>query len=276
VNALVERGRTPTEFVADGPRANNSDEFVQSLARGLSVIKAFDSNKSALTLSEVAAIAQLPRAAARRFLRTLVELDYMHFDGKQFRLLPRVLELGYAYLSSVGLPQVAQRHMEMVSNQVHESCSMAVLDGTDIVCIARVHARRIMSMWFNVGTRFPAYVTSMGRVLLGQQPEEWLADYLATASMPALTPRSVTDPKRLRAEIERARTNGYCIVDQELEIGIRTMAVPIHDPSGKVVAAIDLSAHASRGKIEVAKRELLAPLQLAAKAVEADLRVASR
>lgn len=247
-------------------------EFVQSLERGLAVIRAFDADHPELTLSEVARETGLTRAAARRFLLTLVELGYMRTDGRLFGLRPRVLELGYAYLSSLTLPEVAQPHLEALCAEVHESCSVSVLDGTDIVYVARVATKRIMTVAISVGTRFPAYATSMGRVLLAGQPADWLDDYLASVELRPLTRRTVTDPAKLRSTLTRIRTQGYAVVDQELEEGLRSMAVPIRDASGDVVAAMNLSARASRGSSEAIRRELLPPLRAAAAQMEQDLR----
>ncbi|WP_433125388.1 IclR family transcriptional regulator [Micromonospora sp. CA-240977] len=252
--------------------ATRSPEFVQSLERGLAVIRAFDGEHPQLTLSEVARRTGLTRAAARRFLLTLVELGYVHTDGRLFSLRARILELGYAYLSSLSLPEVAQRHMEALVAQVHESCSVSVLDGDEVVYVARVPTKRIMTVGISVGTRFPAYATSMGRVLLAAQPVEWLDDYLATAQLRPLTRRTVTDPAKLRAVLTKIATQGYAIVDQELEEGLRSVAAPIHGENGSVIAAVNVSAHASRGSFEMIRRELLPPLLAAAKRIEEDIR----
>jgi IclR family transcriptional regulator, pca regulon regulatory protein len=247
-------------------------EYVQSLERGLAVIRAFDADHSELTLSDVARATGLTRAAARRFLLTLVELGYMRTDGRLFGLRPRVLELGYAYLSSLTLPEVAQPHLEALCAEAHESCSVSVLDGTEIVYVARVATKRIMTVAISVGTRFPAYATSMGRVLLAGQPVEWLDEYLSTVELRPLTRRTITDPAKLRSTLTRIRTQGYAVVDQELEDGLRSMAVPIHDASGTVVAAMNVSARASRGSSETIRRELLPHLRAAAAQMEQDLR----
>ncbi|WP_244236196.1 IclR family transcriptional regulator [Micromonospora inaquosa] len=252
--------------------ATRSPEFVQSLERGLAVIRAFDGEHPQLTLSEVARRTGLTRAAARRFLLTLVELGYVHTDGRLFSLRARILELGYAYLSSLSLPEVAQRHMEALVARVHESCSVSVLDGDQVVYVARVPTKRIMTVGISVGTRFPAYATSMGRVLLAAQPVDWLDDYLATAQLRPLTRRTVTDPAKLRAVLTKIAAQGYAIVDQELEEGLRSVAAPIHGENGSVIAAVNVSAHATRGSFEMIRRELLPPLLAAAKRIEEDIR----
>lgn len=234
--------------------------FVQSLARGLAVIRAFDADHPELSLSDVARMTGLNRAAARRFLHTLVELEYVRTDGRRFSLGPRVLELGYSYLSSLTLPELALPAMERLVERVHESCSMAVLDGGEVVYVARVPTKRIMSVTISVGTRFPAYATSMGRVLLAHQPPDWLDSYLATARLEPLTPRTVTDPERLREILDQVRSDGYCLVDEELEVGLRSMAAPIRGKQGRVLAAINVSAHISRGPAELIRKDLLPPL----------------
>ncbi|MFI7551365.1 IclR family transcriptional regulator [Micromonospora sediminimaris] len=253
-----------------------SGEFVQSLERGLAVIRAFDAEHPQLTLSEVARATGLTRAAARRFLLTLVELGYVRTDGRLFSLRPRILDLGYAYLSSLSLPEVAQPHMEALVAQVHESCSVSVLDGDEVVYVARVPTKRIMTVGISVGTRFPAYATSMGRVLLAGQPPRWLDDYLATAQLRPLTRRTVTDPAKLRDILTKIANQGYALVDQELEEGLRSLAAPIHGDNGSVVAAVNVSAHASRGSFEMIRRELLPPLLATAKRIEEDLSAGPR
>jgi IclR family transcriptional regulator, pca regulon regulatory protein len=249
--------------------------FVQSLERGLAVIRSFDAAAPELTLSEVARAAGLTRAAARRFLLTLVDLGYVRTDGRLFALSPRVLELGYAYLSSLSLPEVAEPHLERLASEVHESSSVSVLDGGDVVYVARVPTSRIMTVAINVGTRFPAYATSMGRVLLAGLPADELDDYLARAALTRLTPRTATSATALRAEIERVRAQGWALVDQELEVGLRAVAAPIRDRTGRVVAAVNVSAHASRTSLDTMRRDLLPPLLAAAARIEADLQVAT-
>ena len=249
--------------------------FVQSLQRGLEVIRAFDADARELTLSDVARRTGMSRAAARRFLLTLVDLGYVRTDARYFSLSPRVLELGYAYLSSLSLPEVAEPHLEALVAEVRESSSLSVLDGPDIVYVARVPVSRIMTVAINVGTRFPAHATSMGRVLLAGLAEPELDAYLAQAELQRLSPRTVTSTSALRTELRRVRDQGWSIVDQELEEGLRAVAAPVRDASAKVVAAINLSAHASRSSIESMRRDLLPPLLATAARIEADVRVAS-
>ncbi|MQA11348.1 MAG: helix-turn-helix domain-containing protein [Pseudonocardiaceae bacterium] len=246
---------------------------VQSLERGLAVIRAFDARTPELTLSDVAKATGLTRAAARRFLLTLADLGYVRTDGKRFSLTPRVLELGYSYLSSITLPEVAQPHLERLSSEVHESSSVSILDGLDVVYVARVPVSRIMTVAINVGTRFPAYATSMGHVLLAGLDEGDLASYLDTAELEQLTPRSITSAADLRAELEKVREQGWALVDQELEQGLRSMAAPIRDRRGRVIAAINVSTQANRRSLGDMRRDICPPLLSAAARIEADLAV---
>lgn len=246
-------------------------DFVQSLERGLAVIRAFSATHPELTLSEVAAETGVTRAAARRFLLTLSELGYVRSDGRQFSLTPRVLELGYAYLSGLSLPAVAEPHLEALVAEVNESSSVSVLDGDDIIYVARVPTSRIMTVTISVGTRFPAFATSMGRVLLAGLPDDELEAYLAKVRLERLTPHTVPTVPALLAEINRARAQGWALVDQELEEGLRSIAAPIRDRTGRTVAALNISAAASRSSIEAIRRKLIPPLVATAARIEADL-----
>lgn len=259
-----------------GPAAVRAEHFVQSLERGLMVIRAFSPRTPSMTLSEVARVTGLTRAAARRFLLTLADLGYVRTDGRQFALTPRVLELGYAYLSSAGLPEVAQPHLERLVAQVRESSSVSVLDGDDVVYVARVSTSRIMAVAISVGTRFPAYATSMGRVLLSGRTPADLDEYLERVEVYRLTSHTVASPARLRAEIDRVRNQGWALVDQELEEGLRSVAAPIRDRRGRVVAAVNVSVHAARTSIEDIRRDLLPALLATAARIEADLEIATR
>jgi IclR family transcriptional regulator, pca regulon regulatory protein len=238
----------PSSSSSDGG-GERAPHFVQSLARGLSVIRAFDEHNVELTLSDVARATGLTRAAARRFLLTLADLGYVRTDGRWFSLSARVLELGYAYLSSLSLPEVAEPHLERLVAEVHESSSVSVLDGEDIVYVARVPTARIMTVSIDA--------------------------YLDRVDLLPLSPRTVTSPDILRSELAKVRRQGWALVDQELEEGLRSVAAPIRDRSGKTVAAMNLSAHASRMTIAAARRDLIPPLLATAGKIEADLRVAS-
>jgi len=246
--------------------------FVQSLDRGLRVIRALSSDEPQ-GLSEVARATGLSRAAARRFLLTLVALGYVRQTNGRFELTPRVLELGYAYLSSLTIPEVALPHVERLVAHVQESSSVSVLDGDDVVYVARVPTQRIMSVAINVGTRFPAHATSMGRVLLAALPYEDLDERLGRVQLRRLTDRTLDSRQGLRAEIERVRRQGYAIVDQELEEGLRSIAVPIHDGTGKVAAAINVSTQASRTPITELRQRLLPALRETAAHIDQDLAV---
>lgn len=250
--------------------------YVQSLERGLAVIRAFDARHPELTLSDVARACGLTRAAARRFLLTLTDLGYVHTDGRLFSLAPRVLELGYSYLSSLSLPEVAEAHLERLVAEVRESSSMSVLDGDDIVYVARVPTSRIMRVAINVGTRFPAYATSMGRVLLAGLSGDDLEAYLARVELEPLTDRTIRTTAALRAEIGQVRLQGHAVVDQELEEGLRAIAAPIHNRAGHVTGAVNISVHAARATVDDIRDRFLPPLLAATAAIEADLRISSR
>ena len=252
----------------DQPRGGH---FVQSLERGLAVIRAFSAERPSMTLSEVARETDLTRAAARRFLLTLADLGYVRTDGRLFSLTPRVLDLGYAYVASAGLPDVAQPHLQDLSVRVHESASASVLDGDEVLYVARSAASRIMTVSVTVGTRFPASATSMGRVLLAGRDDEELDPYLERVELPALTRFTLTDAGQLRAELERVRGQGYALVDQELEEGLRSLAMPVRDRSGEVVAAVNISAHANRTSIDQVEEDLLPELRTTAERIESDL-----
>jgi IclR family pca regulon transcriptional regulator len=251
-------------------------DFVQSLERGLAVIRAFDSTHHELTLSDVAAATGVTRAAARRFLLTLTELGYVRSDGRYFSLSPRVLELGFAYLSSLSLPEVAEPHLEALVAEVNESSSVSVLDGPDVVYVARVPTSRIMTVAISVGTRFPAYATSMGRVLLASQSEDEVDGYLDGVHLDRLTSRTIASVAAFRAELVKVRAQGWALVDQELEEGLRAVAAPIRDRAGRVVAAVNISAHASRASLESMRRDLVPPLLATAARISADLPFTTR
>jgi IclR family transcriptional regulator, pca regulon regulatory protein len=252
--------------------AERNPDYVQSLERGLAVIRAFGAENPELRLSDVARATGLTRAAARRFLLTLVRLGYVRQDGGTFSLRPRVLELGYAYLSALSLPEVAMPHMETLVADVNESSSVAVLDDVDIVYVARVPTRRIMTITIAVGTRLPAYATSMGRVLLAGLDEDALSERLQRIEIEPLTAMTVRDLEALRQRIDEVRNAGWAAVDQELEQGVRSAAVPIRDASGVVVAALNVSVHATRMTMQGLRRQVVPKLLRTAEAIEVDLR----
>ncbi|KPI14696.1 beta-ketoadipate pathway transcriptional regulator PcaR/PcaU, IclR family [Actinobacteria bacterium OK074] len=253
--------------------AARAPHFVRSFERGLAVIRAFDADHPARTLSEVARACGLPRAAARRFLLTLADLGYVHTDGRHFRLTPRVLELGYGYLSGSTLPQIAEPHLDQLVERVRESSSLCVLDGDDVVYVVRVPVRRIMAATITVGTRLPAHVTSVGRVLLAHLPDAEITTRLARADLRPLTARTLVTPDALHAELHRIRRQGWAVVDQELEEGLRSVAAPVRDRVGQVVAGVNIAVHAGRNSLESVRHELLPQLLATAARIEGELRV---
>jgi IclR family pca regulon transcriptional regulator len=246
-------------------------EFVQSLERGLAVIRAFDRDHPRLTLAEVAKLTGLTRATARRILHTLEALGYARSDGRDFELTPRVLDLGYAYLSSMDLSSIAEPPMEALTQQTSEASSVAVLDGSEIVYVARVPTKRIMAISLGLGSRLPAYATSMGRVLLAALPREEVDALIGPGPLPALASRTITTPAGLHDELDRVRKQGWALVDQELEDGIRSIAAPLRNRSGRVIAAINLSSHAGRVSLETIRKEFLPALLQTAETINEQL-----
>ncbi|WP_228120880.1 IclR family transcriptional regulator domain-containing protein [Streptomyces fagopyri] len=245
-------------------------EFVESLARGLMVITAFGEGRSALTLTDVARATGLARATARRALITLEHLGYVTAHAHVFRLTPRVLGLGFPPLSRTSLPEIAAPHLTGLSQRLHESVSLAVLTGDEIQYTARIATSRILSVHISVGTRLPAYATSLGRVMLADLPEP------PPTELRPLTPRTITDPGRLKAVLDRVREDGYAFVDAELEEGLRSIAVPVRERGGRVVAAVNVAMHSSRRTSAQCVDEVLPELLATAGSIEADLRVAGR
>lgn len=236
----------PAEAAKGGTDEVADPNFMTSLARGLSVIRAFTEREPNLTIAEIAKITGLPRAAARRCLLTLMQLGYAGSDGRTFFLKPKILALGYSFLSSAPLATILDPLIEQVSGAVQESCSAGVLDDDDVVYIARAATKRIMSVGLNVGSRLPAYCTSMGRVLLAAIPEADLDAYLGRVPLKPFTERTIIVRDTLKRELERVRERGFSLVDQELELGLRSIAVPVRTANGSVVAAINVSAQAAR------------------------------
>jgi IclR family pca regulon transcriptional regulator len=235
------------------------------------VLCSFSAEHPSRSLSEISRETGLPRAAVRRALLTLQHLDYVGETAGEFWLRPRVLELGYAHLSSLSLKEIAEQHLEALSAEVGTSASMSVLDGEDVVYVARVPAAQVMTVSINLGTRFPAYATSMGRVLLAGLTDQELHDFLAAVIIEPLTSRTVTDREVLRERLLRVRRQGWAFVDQELEEGLRAIAVPVRNQSGHTVAAINLSCHASRADLSTIRRTLLPPLLATAARIEDEL-----
>ncbi len=240
-------------------------DYVGALASGLEVLQTFDAEHPRMTLSEVAARTGMDRAKARRFLLTLHALGFVKRSGRQFELTPRVLQLGYAYQASNQYRAVIQQYLEDITAELGESSSLAVLDGDEVVYVVRSAARhRLMAITLSVGTRLPAAYTSMGRVLLGQLPEPELDAFLDRVQLSALTPSSITERDRLRADILRVRAQGYSMVDQELDLGLRSVAVPVFAGNGELLGAINVSTNAARVSMDTLMDVYLPRLQSAA------------
>ena len=222
------------------------DSYVQSFARGLEVIRSFSASAPRQTLTEVATRAGLTRAGARRILLTLQTLGYVRSDGKLFTLTPRILDLGFAYLSSMPIWNVAEPAMEALVEEVKESCSAGVLEGTDIVYVLRVSTRKIMRNTLGVGSRLPAYCTSLGRMLLAGLPDEQVLKLLRASPIEARTRHTITEVDALLAKVQQARRQGWCLVNQELEEGLVSMAAPIVDRTGATIAALNISGQVNR------------------------------
>ncbi|WP_228876089.1 IclR family transcriptional regulator [Paraburkholderia saeva] len=255
--------------LAETPEAPDKpgDSYVQSFARGLAVIRAFNAERPEQTLTDVAAAAGLTRAGARRILLTLQTLGYVEAEGRLFRLTPKILDLGFAYLTSMPFWNLAEPVMEELSGKVHESCSAAVLDRTEIVYVLRVPTHKIMTINLSIGSRLPAYCTSMGRVLLSALDDETLDATLGATQLYAHTPRTVTDKDELKKLIAQVRRQGWAIVDQELEGGLISLSAPIRNRQGRVIAAMNISGNAQRNSAKQMVKAFLEPLQHAAQTV---------
>ena len=240
--------------------------FMTSLARGLAVIQAFSTQKRQLTISQISTKTGFSRAAVRRCLYTLIKLGFAGSDDSHnFFLQPRVLALGHSYISSMPLAASAQPVLDHVSQVLHESCSIATLEGLDIIYVARANVTRIMSIDLGVGSRLPAFCTSMGRVLLANLPPAELESFFERVQLTRHTSRTIVTAEKLRQALRLVARNGYSLVDQELEIGLRSMAVPIENPSGKVVAALNVGAHAQRLSIQELQNKFLPQLRATAR-----------
>jgi IclR family pca regulon transcriptional regulator len=251
--------------------STDEKQSLQSLERGIAVIQVFSREHPALTLSEVARLAGITRATARRILLTLEKLGHVRSDGRLFSLTPRVLTLGWAYLSSLNLSEIAQPVMEELARQTKESCSAATLDLPDIVYVARVPTGRIMTITLGVGSRLPAHATSMGRVLLADLPPDELDRFLAEHPLERYTERTIAGEERLRAELTAVREQGWALIDGELEIGLRSIAAPIRGADGRTIAALNTSAAAPRVSLEEFRGRFLSALLDAAAAISANL-----
>jgi len=272
----VKRGMTASYerramSIAQGKRPDDARDFVASLEKGLAVIEAFDIGRPRLTLADVARITGITRAAARRYLRTLTRLGHAEFDGRYFSLTPRILRLGYAYLASASIPSRLQPFLEDVSRQTGESSSAAVLDGDEIVYVARSATSRIMSIGLGIGSRLPVYCSSLGRVLLAHRPQAEIEAYLDRVRLEARTPHTVTDRGRLLAILQEVRERGFASVDEELELGLRSIAVPVRQEGEVPGIAINIGTQAARVPPAEMIERLLPVLQAAGRAIRYSL-----
>ncbi|THG81902.1 IclR family transcriptional regulator [Pseudomonas sp. A-1] len=244
----------PQQLAVEQIKAYAGDpNFMSSLARGLAVINAFQERKRHLTIAQISHRTGIPRAAVQRCLYTLMQLGYVATDGRTYALLPKVLTLGHAYLSSTPLAVSAQPFLDRISEQLHEACNLATLEGDEVLYIARsAIPQRLISVDLSVGSRLPAYCTSMGRILLAALDDDSLRAYLTRADLKPRTSRTLHTPEVLWECLMQVREQGWCIVDQELEQSLRSVAVPVRDASGQVLAAMNVSTHAGR----VSRQEL--------------------
>lgn len=261
------------------PLRGNSDpwkgdpNFMASLARGLEVLQAFTPQRRLMSVSQISQRTGIPRAAVRRCLFTLSKLGFVYAeDGKNFELRPRILSLGHNWLGATPLASSSQPVLRQLSHTLNESCSMAVLDGDDILYIARASVSRIMTIDLHIGSRLPASTTSMGRVLLSGLANEPLNDYLARLTQLRYTSHTLVSSSTLRDELARVRLQGYAINDQELEIGLRSLAVPLSAPDGRIVAALNVGVHAGQVSADMLRQHHLPLLQEAAREISLLLR----
>lgn len=270
---MAEKPKSKTvaaESPALAPAGIALRDYVQSLERGLAVLKSLGTS-SGLSLAEVARTTSMTRAAARRFLLTLEAMGYVGKTDGSFYLLPKTLELGYSYLASQSLAQVAQPHLQRLANKIGESCSVLEYAGGSIIYIARVTVNRLVGANLSVGSTLPAYCTSAGRILLAALPEADLAAYLRDTPFSRLTPKTIVGAASLRREIERARRQGWYLINEELEIGARALAVPLRNSAGRTTAAINVSCYAGRITAERMRSDFLPEMLRTAQAVEAEM-----
>ncbi len=248
----------------------NRSDFVNSLAKGLAVIACFDSINPELTISQVAELNDLSRASARRILLTLTALGYVKERGTKYSLSPKTLSLGYGFLASAGVADVIAPHIAELSADIRESVSAAVLEGSEIIYVARSAPAKVMQIRIAIGTRFPAAATSLGRALMADLPESDLIEVLKSKPPQMATPFTKTAIKDLMAEMEAVRKQGFAVVDQELELGLKSISVPIRDQSREIVAAINIATVGKTSKTTL-ERSLLPALKACAKEIEAEL-----
>lgn len=271
----INKVKTPPTAKPNKPSAlpPPNDQFVQSFARGLAVIRAFGPKASEMTLTEVADRTGLTRAGARRILLTLQHLGYVAANDRKFYLTPRILDLGYSYLSSMKLWDFAEPAMEELVDKVHESCSVSVLDGTEIVYVLRVPTRKIMTINLSIGSRLPAFCTSMGRVLLGDLDDAALEAVFSQSEFKPYTKNTVTNPARLKKIIAEDHKKGWSVVNQELEEGLCSIAVPLIDFNGRTIAAMNIGGNVTRTSEADLIKKVLPELQTAANKINTALRI---
>jgi IclR family transcriptional regulator, pca regulon regulatory protein len=257
------------------PGTTDGVERLEQLERAMAVLESFDRDHPAMTLSEVAELTGMTRAAARRILLTLRSLGHLKSNGREFSLTPKVLDLGWNYFASLGVDEIARPVLADLVRQINESCSMSTLDLPDVVYVARVHPKRVMTMGGGVGSRLPAATTAAGRVMLAAGGGTVLEQYLGGRPLQQHTPRTVTDPDRFRAVLDTVRNQGWCLVDQELEIGLLALSVPVTGRDGRTSAAVSVSSSAARMTPAQFRRECLPPLREAASQISAVLSLSS-
>jgi IclR family pca regulon transcriptional regulator len=265
VRRLVRTAAAPN----DAQAAVKDKEFMLTLAKGLAVLNSFGRHRPTMTLSQAAETVRLSRATARRVLHTLVDLGYVAQNGRQFALSPRVMQLGFAYISSQSWIDRAVPLMKSLSERFHESCSAAILEGTEIIYVARIPARRIMSAALAVGSRLPAFHSSMGRIQLGFLDEVEVWRRLKSIRIEPFTPATITDLQALHERIREDRRQGFSIVDEELERGLRSIAVPLVERDGQCVGALNLSTHSTRTTRNALRETFLPELKAVAEQVSA-------
>src|SRR5215468_8414221 len=274
----MKRGKSNvlrTALITDAASANAPDscikdkEFMLTLAKGLAVLGSFGRHRPTMTLAQAAQAVDLSRATARRVLHTLVELGYVEQTGRQFALSPRIMRLGFAYVSSQSWVDRAVPLMKTLSEHFHESCSAAILEGTEIIYVARIPARRIMSATLAVGSRLPAFHSSMGRIELGFLDDAEIWRRLKSVRIEPLTPATITDLSALFERVRDDRAQGFSLVDEELERGLRSIAVPVVDRGGQCIGAINLSTHSTRTTRNELRETFLPELKTVAAQVSA-------
>lgn len=256
----IDSGAAPEErepTIAEQIDALTDPSFMTSLARGLAVVRAFSDSRKPQTIAQISQKTGIPRAAVRRCLYTLQQLGYVDAELNNFSLRPKVLTLGYSYLSSTPLTVSSQPYLNNISRELGESSSLAVLDEGEILYVARSAASRVMSVALNTGSRLPAYCTSLGRVMLAHLRPDELDAYFARVKLRAMTEHTVVNQKRLREILAGVRRDGYAVIDEELELGLRSIAVPVRGASGQIVAALNVGAQAARVSVERMRQEFL-------------------